>query len=318
MTTTNEEYKVESPDVDYVSSGCPDFCEAFVSEAYEHWDGTPGGVIRDSYGKASGVLQYDDCGEDFTRDGNGNWIASLTEEQCSQESLQISDATICRVRASMLNGTKVRCGFECQNKCNGIAEGQCVLFVGGTETSGNGNQYLQPNDCHVDKRQVAECTPTDEDMCTTTGFPLADAEAMCANLETCAPEMYQDCVFDVCATGGDPAIPALTEFVCEVDKNQANPPRPPPPPHGYIKVCGYANTDRRCLKNSGQLTNVGRYDGEWRGNLAEAIVRCEQEEKCLMIHDRYDDENDVAAPRPLTFPSLPRCLGPAVPPFLGR
>ena len=117
------------------------------------------------------------------------------------------EGDVCKLRKSLLAGDKVRCGWDTSNQ-------KCSLFVGKDMK----HQHLQSlrkgalrqrksmvRDCTVRVENITECPPDVEDVCAGTGIPLGEAEEACARHNN--TDNFDWCVFDYCATNGDPEVP---------------------------------------------------------------------------------------------------------------
>ena len=114
------------------------------------------------------------------------------------------DGDVCKLRKSLLAGSKVRCGWDTANK-------KCSLFVGKKmkhQPQRRGalrQRKAMVRDCSVRVENITECPPDVEDVCDGTGIPLGEAEEACTRHNN--TDNFDWCVFDYCATNGDPEVP---------------------------------------------------------------------------------------------------------------
>ena len=135
--------------------------------------------------------------------------------------------------------------------------------------------------CYVP--MIEKCQGPDNAKCEGSTATLADAEAACAALSG-TPTAFDSCVFDFCATDGDPDVPGIELLITEVDQTEVRnrppsmpPPGPPPPPSSppvYDKVCNYRSgiNNRDCYKENKRLTN--KNGDEVKLSMDEAQAYC--------------------------------------------
>ena len=141
------------------------------------------------------------------------WCTEETQRSCAAIDL-------------LLNGAQTRCGFD-------SSLSQCALFVAkdlaSKEIIALTGQSVSP-DCAPDVLSLRPCPSDPAAACVGTGVTLQEAEAACASVTPAS--LFNSCVFDFCATGGDPTIPnnTITVGAIEVKVSQNRPPSAPSPP----------------------------------------------------------------------------------------
>jgi len=215
-------------------------CGCFKQSVEQEWAFMPVDLIDSSSNVRSGMVCTTgaNCGESSTWTSS-QWYANLMGPDILLLGPTGAVATdcaawcagamqdSCTVKDALFNGgAQLRCGFD-------SAPAQCALFVGANLdahlVTGTGSQSISA-DCTPDLLDISPCPPTTTTVCEATGVPLADAEAACAGI---SPKvLFDECIFDYCAGGGDPTVPNSTATISAIETHESKnrPPLQPPPP----------------------------------------------------------------------------------------
>lgn len=155
----------------------------------------------------------------------GNETASPAQcpAWCAEQAVQA-----CIVRAVLLTGGEVRCGYD-------SADGLCALFFAHDLDAlltavVAPTQYAFNSSCSLAiSEELTICD--NDDPCEELGLSKDDAEEACSAVD-CEADLFTDCVFDWCVSGGDIDLVNASSTVCDIDEEESDyrPPSLPPSP----------------------------------------------------------------------------------------
>ena len=156
---------------------------------------------------------------------SGAWYSSQLERGPPGQSLSDCPdwcaheaAVLCTVRAALLTGDSVRCGFD-------AASTRCALFyaadlpalaISNTTTT----LSAATRDCELLLDDLTLCEPTAERACNATSLSIAEAREACVELE--GSGLFDECVYDWCASGGDDELVENIQDSYVMDANASN------------------------------------------------------------------------------------------------
>jgi hypothetical protein len=139
-----------------------------------------------------------------------NAVTLPTDHVFGNSGPKYSTASVCNLRKSLLDGQKIRCGWDKKaDKCN--------LFVGDNlKVQGKAGKLYRSmaKNCVVHTENITECAPEVEDVCQGTSIALEDAQDECKDQKD--PAEFERCVMDFCAA--DEADEQAQETVITVAK----------------------------------------------------------------------------------------------------
>ena len=137
--------------------------------------------------------------------------------------------TDCKARNALLgskNG-EMHCGFDGDTTMCRLWAGSEIFskfHVTATDSRSTGAYHANTGPCVVALDEVTACEPSADDACAISTIPIAEANTACADVTPVA--LFNQCVFDYCASGDD-GYPSMYKKISKISETENQPPSAP-------------------------------------------------------------------------------------------